>query len=265
MPPGARAFLRPLLSICWIAAGAALVMTTASAAAAIPSAPFRLTSPTAGETWRAGRQVTLAWEPAGPSGQEAAGGGLAAVEWEAFLSVDGGTHYSVRLTPHLDVAVRRFTFEVPHLPTRQARLLLRFGDERREMPFEIPMTLAIVDEAPGAVLWNGELPLWSSHPGEAARERDPGTVIWLEGSRRGGALRVEVSVPIRRSVGGSRLEVRLPLFLLGGWMPLRDPLPPLSESGEPAPVTAFRGGESLAAPERLSSLPIRLLIHRFNE
>jgi hypothetical protein len=46
-------------------------------------------------------------------------GSLAAVEWEAFLSLDGGRTYPVRITPHLDLSIRRrFHFQVPAFPTR---------------------------------------------------------------------------------------------------------------------------------------------------
>ncbi|MEZ5313174.1 MAG: hypothetical protein R2862_05705 [Thermoanaerobaculia bacterium] len=65
-------------------------------------------------------------------------------EWEAFLSLDGGRDYSIRLTPHLDAEVRSFAVTLPDFETEEARLLLRFGDGRNEIEEEMPWTFAIV-------------------------------------------------------------------------------------------------------------------------
>src|ERR1051326_1470417 len=43
-----------------------------------------------------------------------------AEEWEAFLSLDGGAYYAFRITPHLDVARRTFTWVVPNVDTTRA-------------------------------------------------------------------------------------------------------------------------------------------------
>jgi hypothetical protein len=48
--------------------------------------------------------------PAG--GSELVAGSEAVLEGEAFLSVDGG-RTPLRVTPHLDISIRRFTFRVP--------------------------------------------------------------------------------------------------------------------------------------------------------
>src|SRR6185436_14051897 len=84
-----------------------------------------LDAPRAGEVLRGGATATLAWSAASslPPFVE---------EWEAFLSVDGGRYYGYRITPHLEIDRRRFTFEVPNVETESARILLRAGDERRE-------------------------------------------------------------------------------------------------------------------------------------
>src|ERR1043165_4959627 len=89
-------------------------------------ASIRLVAPRAGATLAAGSTAELEWAPNEPFAD------LPQVEeWEAFLSVDGGATYPVRITPHLDQDLRRIQFQVPSLPTADARILLRFGDERR--------------------------------------------------------------------------------------------------------------------------------------
>src|SRR3989442_160803 len=56
-------------------------------------APIRLVTPVAGVALRGGESTAISWEAdALPPEAE---------EWEAFLSIDGGQHYSIRITPHL--------------------------------------------------------------------------------------------------------------------------------------------------------------------
>jgi len=135
----------------------------------------RLLAPETGAELRAGSLATIAWEDP-PANAE---------EWEAFLSLDGGKTYPLRITPHLNLAIRRFSFLVPPFPTRDARLLLRFGDERREVEMEAAQRFAIV---PGAAF--EALPRRTAlSRGERPRPRDPGVVMWVEGSRDGSGLR----------------------------------------------------------------------------
>jgi hypothetical protein len=112
-------------------------------------------------------------------------------EWEAFLSLDGGATYPVRITPHLDQDLRRVRWQVPPFPARDARILLRFGDERQETAVELPARFSIA--APHAGLPGLERTLSlasrSATRGEPALPGHPGVVVWMEGSRRGGALR----------------------------------------------------------------------------
>src|SRR5206468_13129986 len=74
-----------------------------------------------------------------------------AQEWEAFLSLDGGAHYTIRITPHLDLAVRRVRWVVPNVDAGAARIKIRVGDERRETSFELPEIFAIARD-PNAAL-----------------------------------------------------------------------------------------------------------------
>lgn len=171
----------------------ALVLAAAPAAARQESGLVRLTAPAAGEVLTGGATAELAWAPQGPFER------LDSIEeWEAFLSFDGGLTYPVRITPHLDQSLRRFRWQVPAIPTRDARLLLRFGDERRETYVEIPQRFTIA-EAP--TLWASP-PLFGSATdvhevatrGEPALPGHPGVVAWVEGSRQGGSLRPVVAI-----------------------------------------------------------------------
>ncbi len=147
-----------------------------------------LEAPRAGVTLRAGDTAELAWQPEEPfaPGQ--------AEEWEAFLSVDGGATYPVRITPHLDLRLRRVRWQVPAIPTDDARLLLRFGDERRETTVELPQRFAIA-ESPWTAPLFGVAARSAALPGEPALPGKPGVVAWVEGSRQGGDLRAVVAAP----------------------------------------------------------------------
>jgi len=105
-------------------------------------------------------------------------------EWEAFLSVDGGTYYAYRITPHLELGQRTFTFEVPNVETERARFLIRAGDERREIEIELPATFTIRRDDAKA-LTAGHLAIIDSERGEAARPGDRGVIQWIDGDRSG--------------------------------------------------------------------------------
>src|SRR4051795_4705942 len=66
------------------------------------SVPVRLVSPQAGATLTAGSTVELEWAPLAQLTQL-----KDAEEWEAFLSLDGGRTYPIRITPHLDLDLHR--------------------------------------------------------------------------------------------------------------------------------------------------------------
>jgi len=126
-----------------------------------------------------------------------------AEEWEAFLSLDGGAYYAFRITPHLDVARRQFTWVVPNVDTTRARILIRAGDERTETLFELPATFAIVRDA------RAEAPhatVVASTPGEAARVGDPGVVARTDGDRAGGGLVARRAFAERTSVAALRVR-----------------------------------------------------------
>jgi hypothetical protein len=111
------------------------------------------------------RELEIAVPPAG------------ADEWEAFLSVDGGRSFPFRITPHLPIAERSFSWTVPLLPTASARIRLRFGVGGIEQERVAPDRFAIDVSAGGSPL---------SGPGTALRSSPaPGeedTLVWVERS-----------------------------------------------------------------------------------
>lgn len=150
--------------------------------------PFEVSAPAQGAVLVAGSLAEVAWEPR--AGFEAI---EKAEEWEAFLSVNGGKTYPLRVTPHLDIDVRRFHWTVPNLQTWDARILLRFGNERLETGFELPLRFAIAVNPQSFDLSPASLSL---ERGESARPWDEGVIFWVEGTRQGGALRqVVVAAP----------------------------------------------------------------------
>jgi hypothetical protein len=155
-------------------------------AAAAP--PVRLLAPAPADaaTLRAGTLAEIAWEPL-----EAFERLEEAEEWEAFLSLDGGAHYTLRITPHLDGGLRRVLWRVPATPTNDARILLRFGDEHRETAVELPQRFAIA-ASPGSPL-DLEPVRVSLRRGEPALPGQEGVVAWVEGDRHGGAARPVVA------------------------------------------------------------------------
>lgn len=150
-------------------------------------APVELLEPRSGSVLAGGGVAVLAWQPR--DGLDL--GTLGFEEWEAFLSLDGGERYPVRLTPHLDLELRRFGFQVPAVAAADVRLLLRFGDEKTERGYVLPVRLRIAPAVTPPV--SSGLP--SLAPGEAARSGEPGVVRWVEGSRRGRGLRSRTALP----------------------------------------------------------------------
>jgi hypothetical protein len=220
------------------------------------SVPVRLVSPQAGAMLTAGSTVELEWAPLAEIG--------GAEEWEAFLSLDDGKTYPVRITPHLDLDLRRVQWRVPAVSTASARLLLRFGDERRETEVELPHRFTIVPAPAPTPLTDLALARVAPTRGEAARPGHAGVVSWMEGSRRGGSLRPVVAAEqpgLRERLAPPESHAE-PALLATGHAPL--PLPrPVRGSLAQAPARHT----SLTAPGEGPLVPsdILILIQRQNE
>lgn len=134
-----------------------------------------LIAPTPRVTLQGGQFATISWT---------ADRAIDAEEWEAFLSVNGGAYYSVRLTPHLDLGIRTFQFLVPNIASNDVRILMRVGDERTETVIEFSQHFSI--RASDSV----ELfrPYVAENAPEAARPGDAPVVQWASGSRDGGEV-----------------------------------------------------------------------------
>lgn len=176
-----------------------LVWLLIAIAAPLSADALRVTAPHPGTVLRGGTYATLEWSAAAlPAHAE---------EWEAFLSIDGGRYYAFRITPHLDLKLRRIEFAVPNVDAASARILIRTGDERDERAYELPWTFSI-RRTDGA-----ELPVGAAMSplrGEAARDGDPDVVAWAEGDRAGTRVAQrrggETSVPALRAVVSEAIE-----------------------------------------------------------
>jgi len=266
-------FARLLLAVLGLAAclpAGALAMSPAGAVsrpvlvAVEPSSgsPVRLLSPVAGTPLVGGTTVELAWEPTPALAR------LAHVqEWEAFLSLDGGLSYPLRLTPHLDLDVQRIPIPLPVIATSDARLLLRLGDERDEIA--VPLAQRFVIQAPSvfvplAPAATSAALLGPPTVGEPALPHASGVLAWVEGTRRGQRLRLRVA-----SGYGTLVPVAAPPAAT----PLSAALPPLDARVELAPpVTSAtpRGPPRKVAAPAVTVEPrpgpdVRLLTQRQNE
>ncbi len=238
----------------------ALVLAAAPAAVARQEpALVRLTAPAAGEVLTGGATAELAWAPQGPFER------LDHLEeWEAFLSFDGGATYPVRITPHLDRNLRRFRWQVPAIPTRDARLLLRFGDERRETYVELPQRFTIA-EAPWAPPLFGNAAQTAAR-GEPALPGHAGVVAWVEGSRQGGSLRPVVAAGSPVLAESIRPPASHPAVAILASVPRPGgpSAPAVKGSGVMAPLLS-RPGRAAGVHSVLPSPDILLLTQRQNE
>jgi hypothetical protein len=245
----ALAALAGLLSAC-------LALPAVASPEAAP-ALVRLAAPAEGASLRAGALAELAWEPLAATAH--------AEEWEAFLSLDGGAHYTIRITPHLDRDLRRVLWQVPATPTRDARLLLRFGNEREETAVELPQRFSIAGSGgpPGFEAAPVRLALGR---GEPALPGHAGVVAWIEGDRRGGSAHAVVATepPSAQSLPSIAESAAERAALETTPRPTFDPAAETSGG----PVAPSAPSSALAIPERTrstSSIPILLQSRRRNE
>jgi hypothetical protein len=161
-----------------------LAVTLLGCASFARAETLRLVSPASGATLRGGSTAELRWSASELPPR--------AEEWEAFLSVNGGRYYAFRVTPHLDIRLRRFTFVVPNVEAADARILIRAGDEEHETEFAPRGSFAIVRDPDAEVV----IPrLLDDEGGESAREGDEEVVSWTDGPRDGVGTTQHVSVP----------------------------------------------------------------------
>lgn len=224
-----------------------------------PAGTVELVSPSGEQALVAGSSALLEWRPG--TGVDLPAAASDWLEWEAFLSLDGGRTYTIRITPHLDIGLRRTVWRVPPIPSRDARILLRLGDEHRETAVELPVRFVIA-ASPHA--FRPDLARTTFVRGERARPGDPRVFAWSAGARDGGTS-TEV---VTRTLDMGLDEVELP-HPWGATAAVQTEPPPTSphsmvgdDEGCPLPRLP-RTARSSSRP--FLTLPILLLIQRWNE
>ena len=118
----------------------------------------RFVHPSAGMSFAAGDEVMVRWT-AGPKDAE---------EMELMLSLDGGRHFSIRLTEEMEGDAASYLWRVPDLPSGAARLGLRANVGGREME--------VGESAPFAITMDER----GQEPGAGSIRFRDGEVWWME-------------------------------------------------------------------------------------
>ncbi|MBI1799377.1 MAG: hypothetical protein HYR73_06785 [Candidatus Eisenbacteria bacterium] len=152
-----------------------------------------------GESVRAGDSIVLEWTGMDP----------AVDELEIQLSLDGGRHFAVRVSPELDARAGRYVWRVPNLACADARLRLRFCREGREIEGESlaafriaarPMEAAELSQVSEGGWWNG---VRDAGPGAADESLASGGLRWNadgDGQTIGIVTRVATPREIARAI-----------------------------------------------------------------
>lgn len=212
-----------------------LTIAFATVASAAQRFDVRLTEPASRADLLAGSTLPIAWEAtSAPAEVE---------EWEAFLSIDGGRTYPMRITPHLDASIHRFSWTVPSLPGAEVSILLRFGNEREESEFSFPERATIRGTATVGAEVSAR---------QALDDHGLMLVAWVEGARDGSGV-VNVATSRSQLAGDSRFsegESQRPLPLISSSASELDPDTALG-SGRPnetAPPHPHRTAPILSDP-----------------
>jgi hypothetical protein len=215
--------------------------------------PVDLVQPVDGEVLHAGHPATVEWFARHDLSE------LGLLEWEAFLSFDGGASWPVRVTPHLDIDVSSFRFRVPSVPSEKVRLMLRFGDEQDEVGYVLPLVLRSVVRTGG---WTAPS-LLALKRGEAALPGAEGVVQWVEGPRDGRWSTIRVASHEPPEVAATRS------VWLSVWPVAVQPVRSGVEAGRrevSGPYTVIvPGGELADPPVQRSSFCLLRLLCRQNE
>ena len=155
----------------------------------------RLDSPARGQSFLAGEELVIRWEDPSPPGRE----------WEAFLSLDGGRSYPLRLTPHLSSRIRTFSWVVPELASAEARIRLRFGDESFETQADFPETFSIRPSGRGRILASS-----CADIGRQPFQGEEESVAWVEGALSGADSRFVAPPSPAGFAPGTTWESRAP-------------------------------------------------------
>jgi len=173
----------------------ALLAGFARPAAAAP----RLVSPAPGTFVVPGRAARIEIGGA-PSGAE---------EWEAFVSLDGGRTYPLRVTPHLPIAERAFDWTVPALAPGTLRVKVRFGTRGTEREFLLEGRFDVATGDAGDLLASEAAAL-----GQPPAPGEEQTVAWIDRANGRARLVVPAARPgvasTARWIAGRRAAVPAP-------------------------------------------------------
>jgi hypothetical protein len=177
-----------------------LLLSALLAGAARPSAAApRLLSPTPGAFIAPGRVARIEIGGA-PSGAE---------EWEAFVSLDGGRTYPLRVTPHLPIAERTFDWTVPALAPGALRVRVRFGTRGIEREFILEDGFEVATGDAGDLLASEAAAL-----GQPPAPGEEQTVAWIDLANGRARLVVPAARPgvasTTRWIAGRRAAVPAP-------------------------------------------------------
>ncbi|HYL06497.1 MAG TPA: hypothetical protein VE075_10680 [Thermoanaerobaculia bacterium] len=175
-------------------------------------------------TLHPGQAVEVQWSGA-PWGVE---------EMELLLSLDGGRHFGVRLTPDLDAERRSWSWRVPPFQSSDARLAIRVNLDGREVLAGVSEPFRIAAAEPGA---------GAAGPPYRWPMRAQGGELWVTGSESGWA-RPEVPYALTPAACGRSLASGWP------WIAAAAPPSPRPAPSPPAPVLAGQadpGAAPLAA------------------
>jgi hypothetical protein len=111
-----------LLTLCAVALSFAPQFVNSSRAAS-GKYSAQLISPAAGQVLYPGQKVRVEWKSVLPPIN------LEGCEAEVWLSLDGGTTFTMCITPVMDPKAQYFYWTVPNIPTNAAVLDIRFGCE----------------------------------------------------------------------------------------------------------------------------------------
>jgi hypothetical protein len=105
----------------------------------------RLISPTAGQVLYPGQKVRVEWSSTLPHID------LGACEAEVWLSLDGGSTYTSRISPWLGSKDHSFYWTIPNTPTNAAVMDVRFGCESQypESFAPQPASMFVIAETAG--------------------------------------------------------------------------------------------------------------------
>ncbi len=136
-----RGFLSTLFAIMVLGA---LQLTISTAAADSNKYSVQLISPVAGQVLYAGQRIMVEWKHTLPNIP------LPGCESEAWLSLDGGSTFTVWLT-WLDPRNTSFLWTVPNTPTNAAVLDIRFGCDLHypESYAPQPASMFVIAKSPG--------------------------------------------------------------------------------------------------------------------